>query len=118
MRTLRTWLAASVAVLTMIVPALVSKSVADPGNNLMHVAAVYPKDDIVVKGTVKQVEAEGSFWGIVGDDGKHYEVINLPDMFKKQGLRVKIFGKVSPDQVSYHMWGIRVDAITVEKIVE
>ena len=118
MRTLITLLAASVTVLTLIGPALVSNSVADPSNNLEQVAAVYPKDDIVITGTVKQVEAEGSFWGIVGDNGKQYEVVNLPDEFKKQGLRVKFVGKVRPDQVSYHMWGIRVDAITVEKIVE
>jgi uncharacterized protein YidB (DUF937 family) len=76
----------------------------------------YPQDAIVVTGTVKQVEAEGGFWGIVGDDGKQYEVVNLQDEFKKQGLRVKVVGKVNPDQVSYHMWGIRVDAFTVEKI--
>jgi len=104
--------------MTLAGPSLVINAAADTGKNPGRVAGVYFADDVVITGTVKQVEAEGSFWGIVGDDGKQYEVVNLPDEFKIQGLRLKVVGKVRPDQFSYHMWGIRVDAHVVEKIGE
>lgn len=74
------------------------------------------KDEIAVKGTVEHVELEGGFWGVMGDDGKRYDVVNLPKEFQKQGLRVKFVGRVRPGQVSIHMWGVIVEVISIEKL--
>jgi len=60
---IRTWLAASITVLLLAGPTFVNSGVADSRNNPVHFAAVYPKDDVVITGTVKQVEVEGIFWG-------------------------------------------------------
>jgi len=40
----------------------------------------------------------------VADDSKHYEPINLPSEFEKDGLRVKFKGKIRDDLVSFYMW--------------
>ena len=115
---MQTWLVMSIIAVMVGGLAWASDGVAATGTIQAQVAAVYPKDVIVITGTVTQVEAEGSFWGVVTDDGKQYEVTNLPNEFKKQGLRVKVVGKEQPDQFSIHMWGARVDALSVVKIEE
>ena len=76
----------------------------------------YSKAEITVTGTVEHVELEGGFWGVIGDDGKQYDVFNLPKEFRKQGLRVKLAGKLRPDRISFHMWGVIVEVISIERI--
>jgi hypothetical protein len=73
-------------------------------------------DEIVVTGTVEHVELESGFWGVIGDDAKRYDVVNLPMEIRKQGLRVKFVGRVCSGQVSFHLWGIIVEVISIERI--
>ena len=74
------------------------------------------KDEISLTGTVEHVELEGGFWGVIGDDGKRYDVVNLPKEFRTQGLRVRFVGRLRPDRVSFHMWGVIVEVISIEKL--
>ncbi|PIW70075.1 MAG: hypothetical protein COW08_03730 [Ignavibacteriales bacterium CG12_big_fil_rev_8_21_14_0_65_30_8] len=73
------------------------------------------EDIQVQKGTVIYLNLEGGFYGIIGDNGKHYDPQNLPDNFKRDSLRVSFEYKVSENQVSVHMWG---ELIEIVKIVE
>jgi hypothetical protein len=73
-------------------------------------------ENIAATGTVAHIDLEGGFWGIIGDDGKRYDVSNLPQGFRKEGLRVRFVGSVRPSQVSFHMWGVMVEVITLERI--
>ena len=66
-------------------------------------------------GTVKFLEMEGGFYGIVGDDGINYDVLNLSDEFKKDGLRVKFVIKPAANQASFRMWGQIVEVISIKK---
>jgi len=51
----------------------------------------------------------------VGDDGKHYDPINMPQEFKVAGLRVR-FSANFTDYVSYHMWGYVVRLVSIERL--
>ncbi len=48
-------------------------------------------DTGIVKGTgtIVYLNFEGGFYGIIADNGEHYDPINLPSEFKKDGLRVR-----------------------------
>lgn len=64
-------------------------------------------------GTVRHMNSEGGFWGIVGDNGENYDTGNLPVEFKVDGLRVRFKARVVPDVGSFHMWG---SIVRIEKI--
>ena len=74
-----------------------------------------PADVISGTGTIKQVGVEGGFFGIAGDDGQSYDPQNLPDDFKVDNLKVRFQLKKSENQASFHMWGIIVDVVKIEK---
>src|SRR5450830_1547588 len=64
------------------------------------------------KGTVQYIALEGGFWGIVSEDGKNYDPINLVEDFKKNGLRVQVEAKVQ-DRVGFHMWGTYIEIVNI-----
>jgi hypothetical protein len=84
--------------------ALSAEFVANDGNAEIH-----------QNGTVKYLYFEGGFFGIVGDDGKHYDPINMPQEFKIDGLRVRFTANFT-DYVSYHMWGYIVSLVSIERL--
>jgi len=79
---------------------------------------VNPKDNSVVEGvgTVECLDFEGGFYGIAADSGKHYDPINLPPQFRKDGLRVWFKGKIRSDLGSFHMWGTIIELIAIKKL--
>ena len=56
-------------------------------------------------GTMRYLDFEGGFYGIVADDSEHYDPINLPEEFETDGLRVRFDGKIRDDIFGIHMWG-------------
>ena len=60
---------------------------------------------IEVMGTVKHIELEGGFWGIVTDKGESYDPMNLPESLKQDGLRVHFWLKPRKDVATTRMWG-------------
>jgi len=67
-------------------------------------------------GTIKYLSMEGGFYGISGDDNKNYDPINLPKEFQKDGLRIRFKAKIRSDMASYHMWGMLIELIKIEKL--
>jgi len=67
-------------------------------------------------GTITFIEVEGGFYGIITDDGARYDPINLPDDFKKDGLRIRFNAQERKDQASFHMWGILIELTKIEKV--
>ncbi|MFQ6114636.1 MAG: DUF333 domain-containing protein, partial [bacterium] len=53
-------------------------------------------DDNIIDdtGTVKFIQLEGGFYGIVADNGKNYLPINLAPEFKVDRLRVRFKAKI------------------------
>ena len=67
-------------------------------------------------GTIQYNDFEGGFYGIVGDDGEHYDPINLPSEFEEDGLQVEFTLKILENMSSFHMWGTVVEIIKIEKL--
>jgi hypothetical protein len=83
-----------------------------------------PVDKVKIqgKGTVKYLNSEGGFYGIVGDDGNHYDPLNLPQEFRIDGLRVRFTAAreraiMTDNIVSFHIWGYIVRLVSIEKLV-
>jgi hypothetical protein len=67
------------------------------------------------KGTVNYINLEGGFWGIVSDDGRHYDPINLAEEFQQEGLRVQVEAVVK-NCVGIHMWGTIIEITAINKV--
>ena len=74
--------------------------------------------DNYVEGTgrIQYNDFEGGFYGIVSDDGEHYDPINLPSEFEEDGLRVGFKLKTLENQSSIHMWGTVVEILEIKKL--
>lgn len=69
-----------------------------------------------VTGTVKHIDLEGGFYGIVTDDARKLDPVNLPDVFKQDGVRVKVRVDTLEGQASVHMWGTPVRIVEIERV--
>ncbi len=79
-------------------------------------ASAMTTESQVATGTVRYIELEGGFYGIVTDDGRKLDPVNLPAEFQKDGLRLE--ARVAPlrDRVSIHMWGTPVRIIEFKRL--
>jgi len=78
--------------------------------------AANPKGKEMITGTVRYLDFEGGFYGLVGDDGEKYDPVNLPKEYKKDGLRVKFQVTEKKGMVGFHMWGKIVEVVKIEKL--
>jgi inhibitor of cysteine peptidase len=73
-------------------------------------------------GTIVYNDFEGGFYGIVADffipgyPINHLDPIYLPQEFKEDGLRVCFKVRLRPDLVSFHMWGIIVEILEINRL--
>ncbi len=66
-------------------------------------------------GTVRYIDMEGGFYGIVADDGSRFDPENLPEQYARDGARVAVKASLNPRRMmSTHMWGARVRIISVD----
>lgn len=72
-----------------------------------------PKDTVALQGTIAKKDLEGGFFAIDGDDGKTYEPINLPEAFRRNGMRVKATVRIRNDVGSIHMMGDMVEIVDI-----
>jgi len=71
---------------------------------------------ITAKGTVRYLDLEGGFYGIVADDGTHYDPgESLPEEFRRDGLRVRFTARPK-EGVTIRMWGKLVEIEKIERI--
>jgi hypothetical protein len=82
---------------------------------MMYKTSAATQDIVSGTGTIIFLGFEGGFWGIVGDDGKHYDPVNL-GQFQVNGLRVWFEAEVLHDVVSFHMWGEMVLILHIENL--
>jgi hypothetical protein len=69
-----------------------------------------------ITGTVKHIDLEGGFYGIVADDGQKFDPANLPDAFRQDGLRIRARVEPLEGQVSVRMWGTLVRIIDIQRV--
>ena len=66
-------------------------------------------------GTIKYIQLEGGFYGIVTEKGEKYLPINLKEEFKEDGLR--IWFKARPKKVAtIQMWGKPIEILEIRKV--
>ena len=70
----------------------------------------------MITGTVRYVGVEGGFYGLVADNGEKYDPINLPNEYKKNGLRVKFQVKEKKGMAGIHMWGKIVEIVKIQRL--
>ena len=68
-------------------------------------------------GTIRYIDLEGGFYGIIGDDQEHYDPINLPEAYKQDNVRVEYKARLAPNQMSDHMWGKIIYILEIEQLV-
>jgi|SRR6056297_525511 len=67
-------------------------------------------------GTVKYINIEGGFYGIITEDGLKLDPVNLPDEYKQDGMNIRVLVKKTASQVNFHMWGTVVEIKSIEQI--
>ena len=76
-------------------------------------AAALPADAFEIVGNVTFKNIEGGFYAIDGDNGSKYDPINLPESFRKDGLRVKVTARRKMDAMSLHMYGAIIEVVNI-----
>jgi hypothetical protein len=75
---------------------------------------VPPGNSFEIVGIVRHKGIEGGFYAIDSVDGKKYDPINLPESFRKDGLKVKVTARLKKDAMSFHMYGAIIEVVTIE----
>lgn len=72
-----------------------------------------PADDVLrFDARVVHVPLEGGFYGLVGDDGRHYEPVGLAARFRRDGMRLHVQAQ-RLERASIRMWGQPVRILDV-----
>jgi hypothetical protein len=66
-------------------------------------------------GTIRYVDLEGGFYGLVAEDGTKYDPSPLPDSLRADDLRVR-FRVQKKDVMTTRMWGTPVEVLEIERI--
>lgn len=75
-----------------------------------------PDDSIIqATGTVRYVDLEGGFYGLVDEAGTKYDPRTLPERLRVDGLSVR-FRVVEEDVMTTRMWGSPVKVLSIERV--
>ncbi|PKL82527.1 MAG: hypothetical protein CVV24_09645 [Ignavibacteriae bacterium HGW-Ignavibacteriae-3] len=67
-------------------------------------------------GTVKFQSIEGGFYGIVTDDNKYLDPLNLSKEFQINGMRILFKYIEKKEMASFHMWGTIVQITDIKEL--
>ncbi len=70
----------------------------------------------IITGTVKFIDIEGGFYGIISDDGTKLDPLNLSVDYQEDGLRIKAGISIKKNVVTIRMWGTPVQINQIQKI--
>lgn len=62
-------------------------------------------DAVMLQGTVRYLHLEGGFWGIVADNGQHILPKNLPQEYRKDGIRLSFTAQEITGMMTIQQWG-------------
>ena len=65
-------------------------------------------------GTIRHIPLEGGFWGIVADDGRRFDPLELDPALQRDGLRVHFQALPETDVMTTRMWGTPVTLRSIE----
>lgn len=64
-----------------------------------------------IQATVKWIDLEMGFYGLVDQNGNKWLPINLPQRMQQNGLTVNVKVQVLHDAVTTNMWGTAVELL-------
>jgi len=70
---------------------------------------------IGIEGTIKYIDLEGGFYGIVADNGKNYDPVNLESEYQVDGLRIRVQAIPVTGIATVHQWGTTVKIIAIRE---
>ena len=65
-------------------------------------------------GTIEFLDFEGGFYGIISDDGEHYDPIDLDEEFRVHSLRIYFEAEILENVCTFHMWGKPVSLLKIQ----
>lgn len=71
---------------------------------------------ITKTGTVRHLDFEGGFWGIVADDSTRYDPGELDERFRQDGMRVRFDARKNEGQMSIRQWGTLVTIVRIDPL--
>lgn len=75
-----------------------------------------PEDIVSGLGTVRYVQLEGGFYGIVADDSTRYLPQDLGTDYREDGLRVRFRAAVQDSVMTMEMWGTPVEMLDILRV--
>jgi len=66
--------------------------------------------------TVKYMNFEGGFFGVISEEGKHWLPLNLNKEFQQEGAVIKVKGKAVKDMMTIQQWGTPFSITHIELI--
>ena len=98
---------------------IVASAVLTGCNTVQQAEEAPPPEDIVSDtGTVRYVELEGGFYGIIADDSTRFLPDSLARSFRQDGLRVRFRARLREDVMTAQMWGTPVAIIDIMRLEE
>ena len=79
----------------------------------LEIPTIPPGDTFEIQGTVVYKNIEGGFFAIESDDGSKYDPINLPESFRRDGLKVKVSARFKKEAMSFHMYGAIIEVVNI-----
>ncbi len=70
---------------------------------------------VSITGTVRQVDVDGGCWCIQSAEGKLFEITNLPDEYRSNGLAIRARIAIRQDLASTCMVGEIADVVVIER---
>ena len=64
-----------------------------------------------INGKVTYIQLGTGFWAIIGNDGKEWRPVNMPEQLKVEGKEVNVKAKEIEEEMSIFMWGTPVKII-------
>jgi hypothetical protein len=72
------------------------------------------QDEISFVGEVRWISIEGGFFGLVAEDGRKFFPLNVPQEFKKEGLKIRVKGNIKKGIATVQMWGAPFEIREIE----
>ncbi len=77
-----------------------------------------PEDIVDAVGTVRYVDLEGGFYGIVVSDTARYNPMNLGEAYREDGLAVRFRGVLRRDVMTTQQWGRPLEILDITSVEE
>jgi len=67
-----------------------------------------------MNGTIKYINIEGGFWGIISTSGQQFLPVNLPSSYQVHGASISCNYRPAKQMDSFIQWGLAIQIISFE----